>query len=126
MRGGVVNQSARGAQATRSRLRFGGALGAAALTLLGAGCCSGPSETLKEYGPPDIVYELRGGVGRWYWYSSPPPPAPTEPTEVGFLWLDIDHQAVFTDDCLSYDGPIKSDDWRRFELARTREVGAVP
>ncbi len=97
-----------------------------ALCYFAPGCCVKPKETLDSHGPPDIVYELRGNVGRWYWYGVTPPATIVEPTEVGLLWLDEDHQATFADECRTYDGPIKSDDWRRFEQARSAEVDPAP
>lgn len=85
-------------------------------------CCIEPHDSIKRHGEPDIVYELRGATGRWYWYGQTPPPRPTYPDEIGFIWLDQNHQAIFTGDCQSYDGPIRGDDWRRFEQARIEDV----
>jgi hypothetical protein len=87
-----------------------------------SGCCIEPHDSIKRHGEPDIVYELRGATGRWYWFGQTPPARPTPADEIGFIWLDQDHQAVFADRCQTYDGPIRGDDWRRFEQARMEDV----
>jgi hypothetical protein len=85
-------------------------------------CCVERADSVERYGEPDLVYELRGATGRWYWYGDEAPARSTQPDEVGFIWLKQDHQVIFAGDCQCYDGPVRSDDWRRFEQARIEEV----
>lgn len=85
-------------------------------------CCVEPADSIDRYGAPDIVYELRGATGRWRWYGEEAPPRATAPDEIGFIWLGQDHQAVFDGECLTYDGPLRDEDWRRFEEARIQEA----
>lgn len=87
-----------------------------------SGCCVEREDAIKRHGEPDIVYELRGATGRWYRFGQQPSPHPLRPDEIGFIWLDDDHQATFEGDCQTYSGPLRSDDWRRFEQDRTDEM----
>ena len=106
----------------RPRLRLLIAAACPLAVSLGAGCCIERDDAIKRHGTPDIVYELRGATGRWYWFGDKPSPHPLTPDEVGFIWLDKDYQTTFHGDCQSYSGPLLSDDWRRFEQDRTDEI----
>lgn len=113
-------QMANSGSSRRLRLLIAAACAFAACHV--AGCCVERADAIKRHGEPDIVYELRGASGRWYWFGQQPSPHPLRPDEIGFIWLDKDYQATFHGDCQTYSGPLLSDDWRRFEQDRTDDI----